>query len=196
LVEAASPTLETEEHVQLEQSLLGLNDPLDPDRSVEIRRALIARLAPDRVQTAEALEIVQEIRAEGGGPPAIPEFFEPTGGFIQGDRLSERVAQNHGLSSEDHRELLSSLDSLESDLEQSRSNSEDERKAALGRLQTSLPSTHALVMSAGEDLTLAGYEIIFNFLVNSAEALASDPEVLPDTEIGALVLALLVVGSG
>ena len=92
LVCAVSLVLSPAEHLQLERIALAACDPLDsdPERARELATSLVGLLEPTKIETDEARTLFNETEL-AGGPPAIPENPLPAGGFIQAQRLVERL---------------------------------------------------------------------------------------------------------
>jgi hypothetical protein len=165
----------------------------DPERARELATSLVGLLEPTKIETDEARTLFNETEL-AGGPPAIPENPLPAGGFIQAQRLVERL-QQRGEWPDGHELLLEAVAQLESDMNQARLADQEEGRLGCERLKESLPRTYGLLVGATGGIEPSAYEQVLTYLVNSAELLAGDPDVLPGSEIGSLVLALFVVAT-
>ena len=186
LVAALSPVLTAEEHLELEAAVMRARDPLDSDEEHRQRLidSLLSRLDRSCVQGAAAENRLGELDRQGGPqpvdrpvPPSIPGRF-----FSSGVRM---MAAPGTPPSDADTAITDAMERLHTDLAQSRSTA-----SHLG-VRESLPALHALVTQGDPAVEENVFEVAFNVLVEGAEHLAGDEDVLPGTPLGDLVLGLL-----
>ena len=86
--------------------------------------------------------------------------------------------------------LLQAMERLEADVSGTMSGATDDQGLARQRLHVSLPELYWLLKKSDRVIDQAVLDEAFAFLLSAAQSLASDPEVLPGTELGELILEL------
>lgn len=189
LTAALSASLQAPEHAQLERIILHARNPLDPAGQgwqglVDI---LLGQLSPDRVQDPASRARLAELGARGG-PPAAPQPSSAAGddgvfGFSWS--TDESTPDTTGSAPQLAAEQVSG------DIAGAGSGTLEDRKAARQRLLTSVPRLYDTLTTSDQPADTAVFEQAFTTLAHGAEFLAREPGVLPDTDIGQMVLGIL-----
>ena len=190
LVAALSPVLSAPEHAELEASVMRASDPFDQNgaHTQDLVDTLLGQLDPSRVQGTAARERLAELDGQGG-PPPLPAPSVPSGGF-RPSGVRERLAETNALGESDG-SLLQAMERLQADLISTTSGGSDEQRSARQRLHGSLPALYSLLIPPDPAIGQPVFDEAFTLLVNGAELLATDPEVLPGTDLGEQVLGIL-----
>ncbi|MFI5937857.1 hypothetical protein [Actinoplanes sp. NPDC051494] len=147
----------------------------------QVKDALIGCLRPNLITSASLTARLAELGPDGPPSPAPrPRLTATLGTWSISDRLAERGT---ALESE---ATAAAVTALEETLNAATSTNPLERPAAaaqLPRLFTDADTQLATVTPLPDELSL--------LLVRAAQTLAYDPQILPDTEIGQRVLAVL-----
>jgi hypothetical protein len=193
MVAALSRTLTPPEHADLEQAILRARDPRDPDggRTQELVDTLLGQLDRSRVQDAAPLARLTEL-ADQGGPPPAPEPPTLMGGF-RPYGVRERLSESGAIGDSDTA-LVQAMERLQADLSNAISGATDDQRAARERLRESLPALYWVLIPASSAKDQSVFDEAFALMVNGAERLASDPEVLPGTDLGEMVFGILRAG--
>jgi hypothetical protein len=190
LVAAVSPLLAPVEHAALEQAIHATRDPLQAsDDAAQSRRdALLGQLDRSQVQREESRTRLKELDATGGPPPAPPDPF----GFVSWSEFAQGAeSADDGVSEP----LRAALDGLRNDLAGSISGSTDDQRAAREGLRDSVPALFSMLTGSGAPPNPSAIAAAAGYLVNGAERLASDPTVLPGSELGELILGLFAAAA-
>lgn len=185
LVAAISPLLAPLEHSELEEAILGTRDALrvdDDDAAQSARDTLLGQLDRSNIQREESRARLGELDAAGGPPPSPPDPFA----FVSWEEFNQGTQNPDDGVSETVR---AAIEVLRRDLGESISGSTDDQQAARERLRDSVPKLFSLLTGSGTPSPAALAEAS-GYLANGAELLASDPTVLPGTELGRLILGL------
>ena len=191
LTAALSASLPAPEHVQLEQIILRAHNPRDPadEHGRELVDTLLGQLDPDRVQDPVARARLTELDAQGG-PPAPPE--PPSAGETYDGVFSFSWSTDEGgRPGMTGNALAQAAEQVNGDIAGAGSGTPEDQKAARQRLRVSVPRLYDTVMTGDQSPDAPTFEQAFATLANGAEFLALDPGVLPDTDIGQMVLAIL-----
>jgi hypothetical protein len=86
------------------------------------------------------------------------------------------------------------MERLQADLSNAISGATDDQRAARERLRESLPALYSVLIPASSAKDQSVFDEAFLLMVNGAERLASDPEVLPGTDLGEMVFGILRAG--
>jgi hypothetical protein len=190
LIASLSPILTPTEHADLEQSILRASDPLDTaaERPHNLIDPLLGQLDPGHVRD-EAVRTRLARLASQGGPPPTPEPPTFVGGFgTYGVR--ERLIESGAIDEADGA-LMQAMETIQADLQSTTSGSADNQRAALGRLRESLPALYSILIPASSAADKTVFGEAFTLMVNGAQRLASDAEVLPGTDLGEMVFGIL-----
>jgi hypothetical protein len=193
LTAALSPVLTTAEHAALEQAVLHAHDPLGPtgDGDQNIVDSLLGRLVQDRLQDASARARRAELETVGG-PPPVPEPMGAQGGFVA-YRMREQLAESGAL--DDVAEpLVRAMDRLAADLAAAASASAEDQRTVRPQLRASVPALYSVLIPDDTPTDPRVFEAAFTLLVGGAQRLASDPEVVPGSELGEMVFGILRAG--
>jgi len=189
LVAALSPVLTAPEHARLEQAILRTRNPLDPDgkRTQNLVDILLGQLDSSRVQDAAVQARLAELDSQGGPPPA-PE--PPAASSIIGD-ISFGLPAESSTPAEAEGPLREAMKRAETDLYGTMSGAAGDLHAARERLRESLPVLYSALIPAGPSADQSVFRQAFALLVQCAERLAPDAEVLPGTDLGEMVFDIL-----
>ena len=191
LTAALSASLPTPEHAQLEQIILRARNPLDPagGRGQELVDMLLGQLASDRVQDPVSRARLAELDAQGG-PPAAPE--SPSA-FADYDGVTDVSwsTDESGSPGTTGDALQQAAEQVSGDIAGAASGTPEDREAARQRLRASVPRLNDALMTSGRPPGVPAFEQAFTTLAHGAELLARDPDVLPDTDLGQIVLGIL-----
>jgi hypothetical protein len=193
MIAALSRTLTPTEHADLEQAILRARDPLDPAgvRTQELVDTLLGQLDPSRVQDAAVLERLAELANQGGPPPAPepPTLVAGYGPYGVRERLIES-----GTIEKVDATLVEAMERIQVDILGTTSGATDDQRAARDRLRQSLPDLYSVLAPASSTIDQAVFDVALTLMVSGAERLASDPEVLPGTDLGETVFGILRAG--
>lgn len=191
LTAALSASLPAPEHAQLEQIILRARNPLDPagGRGQELVDMLLGQLVSDRVQDPAARARLAELDAQGG-PPAAPE--SPSA-FADYDGVIDISSSTDESGSPDTTgdALQQAAEQVSGDIAGAASGTPEDQEAARQRLRASVPRLNDALMTSGRPPGVPAFEQAFTTLAHGAELLARDPDVLPDTDLGQIVLGIL-----
>ena len=191
MIAALSPVLSPSEHADLEQAILRAHDPLDPssDRIQELVDTLLGQLDGSRVQGEVALARLTVLAKQGGPPPGPPNFDS---GFRPND-VRERLAEGHATEDVDD-PLIEAMERLRVDVMGTTSGATDDQRAARERLRESLPALYSIFVPEYSTVNGTILDEALTLMVNGAERLASEPNVLPGDDLGEMVLGILRAG--
>ena len=190
LTAALSPVLTTAEHANLEEAIAQARNIPRSDASADqaLVDSLLGQLDSGRIQDKSLLARLAELEHQGG-PPPIPEAPEIQGGFGRYG-IRERLAESGAIDKTD-KALLQAMERLEADVRGTGSGSADDQRGARERLRESVPALYGVVIPVGTTIDQQVFGAAFNLLVNGAECLAYDTEVLPGSELGEMVFGIL-----
>lgn len=192
-IAALSRALAPPEHADLEQAILRARDPLDPngDRAQRLVDTLLGKLDVSRIQEVPVQARLADL-ADQGGPAPPPEPLTAGGDFLpylMRQRLSER-----GVTDQGNNELIEAMERLRLDVMNARAGATDDQRAARHRLRESFPSFYESLIPQSASVDPVVFDEGLTLMVNCAELLALDPEVLPGTDLGERVLGILRAG--
>jgi hypothetical protein len=195
LLAAVSPLLDADMHRAVERRILAIGNPADGQEDTqftEIMDTLIGCLDPARIQEPEIARRLAVLRQSGGPPQPPPLSPDPAsrGGFDISAGEPSRPGGND-------KPLADAINMVEADLRETY-NRGPGQDSAWQRLRESFPSLVAELTQdrirgqagepGSEQLRQQGYEA----LCAAADILAGDPQVTPDSELGPLILAVLL----
>jgi hypothetical protein len=191
LTAALSASLPAPQHEQLEQIILRARNLRDPagERGQELVDMLLGQLVPDRVQTPVSHARLAELDAQGG-PPAAPRPPSADGGHdgVTDISWSTDEGGTPGMTGD---ALQQAAEQVSSDIAGVASGSPEDQEAARQRLHASIRRLRDALMTSGRPADVPAFGQAFTTLARGAELLAGDPDVLPDTNIGQVVIGIL-----
>jgi hypothetical protein len=192
-IASLSRTLSPAEHSDLERAILRARDPLDPngDRPQQLVDTLLGQLDPNCIQDAIARGRLTEL-VDQNGPPPPPQPPTSGGGFLPFG-VRERLSQS-GAIYDTNGALVEAMERLRIDVMGTTSGATDDQHGARGRLRESLPALYSILIPESSSLDRVVFDEALTLMVNGAERLASDPEILPGTDLGEMVLGILRAG--
>jgi hypothetical protein len=191
LTAALSASLPDPEHAHLEQIILRARNPRDPENTngQELIDMLLGQLDPDRVQDPVSRARLAALDAQGG-PPAAPQPLPAAanyGGVISASWNTDESGTP--VTSSDPLQLAA--EQVSSDVAGTASGTPEDQTIARQRLRASVPHLYGVLMSSDQPLDTPALEQVFTTLTYGAEILARDAEILPDTDLGQMVLGIL-----
>jgi len=191
LTAAISASLPDPGHAQLEQIILRARNPRDAESShgQELIDMLLGQLDPGRVQDPASRARLAALDAHGG-PPAAPQPLpaaENYGGVISASWSTDESVTP--VTSGDPLQLAA--ERVSSDIAGAASGTPEDQAIARQRLRASVPNLYGVLMSSDQLLNTPTLEQVFTTLTHGAEILARDAEILPDTDLGQMVLGIL-----
>jgi hypothetical protein len=190
LTAALSGSLPPQEHGSLEQFIFRAHNPFNPgaDDAQELADMLLGQLDRGRIQDPASRARLAELDAIGG-PPAAPQPLSTDASF-------GRTFPNEGNSAPDTTRdaVQRALEQVSSDINGVRAAIPEGREAARHRLHASVPLLYDILMAGNGAAGVAAFGEAFAVLVLSAQILSADPDVIPDSEIGQMVLGILRAG--
>jgi hypothetical protein len=193
LTAALSSVLTESEHACMERAILRARDPMDAngERTQDLVDSLLGQLDRSRVQDAAPQARLAEFDAQGGPRPA-PEPPAGSGGFpfAVRDVAFDWPAESN-VPAGTGGPLEQAMQRAEADLFDAMSGAASNQGPTSERLRESLPALYSALMSNDPALNQSVFRQAFTLLVRGAERLASDPEILPSTDLGEMVFAIL-----
>ena len=150
---------------------------------------LLGQLVSDRVQDPVARARLAELEAQGG-PPAAPESPSALADYDGVIDLSWSTDES-GSPGTAGDALQQATEQVSGDIDGTASATPEDQEAARQRLRVSVPRLHDALMTSGRAPGVPAFEQAFTTLAHGAELLARDPDVLPDTDLGQIVLGIL-----
>jgi hypothetical protein len=187
LLTAVCPLLDANMHRAVERRVLAIGNRAAQDgtRFTAIMDTLIGCLDPARIQEPEIVRRLAVLR-QSGGPPPPPLPPDPVW-----TRAFDISTDAPGPLDGNDEPLADAINAVETDLREAY-NRGPGQESARQRLRESFPPLVAeLVRSRGEPGSAhlrQGYEA----LCAAADILAGDPQITPDSELGSLILAVLI----
>jgi hypothetical protein len=192
LIAALSRSLQEAEHPQLEQIIAQAVNPRDPDgaHGQELVDMFLGQLDRDRVQDPIIQARLVELHLQGGPPVAPQPSADATayGGLISA-RWGGDEDDTPGTSGDP---VSLAAQEVSTDIADASSGAPQDQEAARHRLRTSIPRLYDALQSSGQPLDSPALEPTVTTLTHGAELLARDSEVLPDTDLGQMVLGILL----
>ncbi len=190
LLAAVSPLLNADMHRAIERRVLAIGnraDAQDGTQFTEIMDTLIGCLDPARIQEPEIAHRLAALRPSGGPPQPPPLSRDPALG-----RAFDISADAPGPSDGNDKPLADTINAVEADLREAY-NRGPGQEPARQRLRESFPSLVAeLARDRGEPSSEHLRQQGFTSLCAAADILAGDPQITPDSELGPLILAVLL----
>jgi len=171
--------------------ILQAHNPLSPagERRQELTDMLLSQLATDRVQDPVSCARLADLDAHGGRPAAP----SPPGadGDYDGVTDAEWGSDDNGTPGKDADALQQAAAQVAADSANALSQVPEVRDAARQRLRASVPRLNDALIARRRTPGVPAPDESSATLARGAELLAYDPDVLPDTGLGKIVLQVL-----